>query len=320
MTGDLFVRDPGNPILVPGDAWWEARGVLNPGVAMVGERVAMVYRAVGSDGLSRLGVAWSDDGRRFTERRFLYEAPLDDPEGRLGIEDPRLIWLDHKLWLVYTKASVAPVGTPPLTWEPAPFRVRMALARATNASQVTEERPLLPDTQAKDGVLFPRRIGGLYHALVRVYPSIQLTTSPDLRAWSPPRRVLEPLPGDWEEERVGAGPAPIETDWGWLVIYHANAHYTAEGNRRHYRTGMVLLDRDDPTKVLYRHPEPIFVPTEPYEMKGPVGMVVFATGLIERQGLYYLYYGAADGVIGLATAPVEALHGLIERGMSQAGR
>ena len=320
MAEDLFVRDPGNPILVPNDSWWEARGVLNPGVAMVDDRVAMVYRAVGSDGLSRLGVAWSDDGRRFTERRFLHEASPDDPAGRLGIEDPRLIWLDHELWLVYTKASVAPVGTPPLTWEPAPFRVRMALARATNAAQVTEERPILSDTQAKDGVLFPRRIGGLYHALVRVYPSIQLTTSPNLREWSAPRTVLEPVPGDWEGERVGAGPAPIETGWGWLVIYHANAHYTAEGNRRHYRTGLAVLDRDDPTKVLYRHPEPIFVPRESYETAGPVGMVVFATGLIERQGQYYLYYGAADGVIGLATAPVEALHGLIERGLADARR
>ncbi|HVA88865.1 MAG TPA: glycosidase [Chloroflexota bacterium] len=319
LEDELFVRDPDNPILVPGDAWWEARGVLNPGVAVVDDRVAMVYRAVGSDGLSRLGLAWSADGRQFTERRFLHEAALDDHEGRLGVEDPRLIWLDDELWLVYTKASVGPVGAAPLSWEPAPFRVRMALARLTNQVEVVEERPLLPGVQAKDGVLFPRRIGGLYHALVRVYPSIQITTSPDLRSWSAPRTVLEPLPGGWEGERVGAGPAPIETPWGWLVIYHANAHYTAQGNRRHYRTGLAVLDLDDPSQVLYRHAEPIFVPKEPYETEGPVGMVVFATGVIEREGLYYLYYGAADGVIGLATAPVSTIHDFIERGLAKAG-
>lgn len=313
MSNELFTRDPANPILVPGESWWEARGVLNPGAAVVNDRVVLVYRAVGSDGLSRLAVAWSNDGRRFGERRVLHEAALDDAEARLGIEDPRLTPLDGDLWIVYTKASVAPVGTPLLSWEPAPFRVRMALARAGNADQIRDERPILPELQSKDGVLFPRRIGGLYHALIRVYPSIQITTSPDLRAWSPPRTVLEPIAGGWEAERVGAGPAPIETPWGWLLIYHANEYYRAEGNRRCYRTGMALLDRDDPARVRYRHPDPILAPSTPYEMAGPVGNVVFATGLIVREDHYYLYYGAADGVIGLATAPAAAIHNLLAR-------
>src|SRR5579871_5213432 len=128
MVHELFVREAGNPILTPGDAWWEARGVLNPGAALVDNRVVLVYRAVGSDGLSRFGLASSEDGRTFPQRGFLYESAPGDDEARLGVEDPRLTRLEGELWIVYTKASVAAVGSPPLSWEPAPFRVRMALA------------------------------------------------------------------------------------------------------------------------------------------------------------------------------------------------
>jgi predicted GH43/DUF377 family glycosyl hydrolase len=100
-----------------------------------------------------------------------------------------------------------------------------------------------------------------------------------------------------------------------LLIYHANEYYHADGNRRHYRTGLAVLGRDDPTRVLYRHPEPILEPRASYERDGPVGNVVFATGMIERDGVYYLYYGAGDGVIALATAPVRAVYAVLERAL-----
>jgi len=309
---DLFTRAPGNPILTPSGAWWEARGVLNPGVALVDDRIMLIYRAVGIDGFSRFGMAWSDDGVSFHERRHFYEPSAGDPEARLGVEDPRLTVLDGELWATYTKASVAPVGSPTLSWEPAPFLMRMALARVEPARGLVDERPILPGVQAKDAVLFPRRIGGLYFALIRMYPSMQVTTSPDLHAWSAPRTVLEPRPDTWEGERLGAGPPPVETPWGWLVLYHANESYHAEGNRRHYRMGVALLDRDDPTRVLYRHPDPVFSPHAVYEHEGPVGRVVFGTGLVERAGLYSLYYGAADGVIGVATAPVVDVQRIVD--------
>jgi predicted GH43/DUF377 family glycosyl hydrolase len=313
VTDEIFSRDARNPILTPSGVWWEARGVFNPGAVTVDGRVALIYRAVGADGLSRFGMAWSDDCRQFTERQFFYEAAPGDADARLGVEDPRLTRLEGDLWMVYTKASVAPVGSPVLEWEPAPFRVRMALARVDSAGMVFGERPFLSDVQSKDGVLFPRRIGGRAYALTRIYPAIQVTSSPDLSTWSVPRAVLEPRSGSWEGERIGAGPPPIETPWGWLLIYHANEYYHADGNRRHYRTGLAVLDRDDPTRVLYRHPEPILEPRATYERDGTVGNVVFATGLIERDGVYHLYYGAGDGVIALATAPVRAVYALLER-------
>jgi len=316
---DVFTRALENPILAPSGAWWEARGVLNPGAAVVEGRIMLVYRAVGLDGCSRLGVAWSDDGVSFQERRHFYEPLPGDHAARLGVEDPRLTILEGELWVSYTKASVAPVGSPTLSWEPAPFLMRMALARVDPRRGLVDERPLLPAVQAKDAVLFPRRINGLYWALVRVYPSMQVTTSPDLRTWSTPITVLEPRPGSWEGERVGAGAPPVETPWGWLVLYHANERYRAEGNRRHYRMGVALLERDDPTRVLYRRPDPLFSPHAAYEQEGPVGRVVFGTGLVERDGRYFLYYGAADGVIGVASTGVADLQRLVDPAQRTAG-
>jgi predicted GH43/DUF377 family glycosyl hydrolase len=304
MVSPLFVRSPLNPILTATDRWWEARAVFNPGVAVVSGRVAMVYRAVGADGLSRFGLAWSEDGERITERGALpfYEGALDDPFARLGVEDPRITPLDGLFYLTYCKASVASAATPPLSWEPAPFRVRTGIGVSEDFQEMREIGTILPECNSKDGVLFPGRIGGRYTALVRLYPSIQLVTSPDCREWSEPQTVMEPVPGAWEGERIGAGPPPVLTPWGWLLLYHGNEYLTLPGNRRLYAMGLAVLDHDNPARVLYRHPDPIFRPEAPYEVEGPVGNVVFGTGLIELGDRFYLYYGAGDGVIGVAIA------------------
>lgn len=310
----LFTRSPLNPILVPTERWWEARGVLNPAAAVVDGRVALIYRAVGADGISRFGLAWTEDGERITERSELpwYEAALDDPEGRLGVEDPRITPLDGVYFLSYCKASVEPAGTPRLSWETAPFHIRSGIGVTEKFSGMKEYGAVMPDRNTKDAVFFPERIGGHYTVLVREYPSIQLTTSEDLLKWTvPDRALLEPIPGTWEAERVGAGPPPIRTPWGWLLLYHGNEYLHLPENHRMYSMGLAVLDADDPSEVLYRHPDPIFRPEAPYEIAGPVGNVVFGTGLVERGDTFYLYYGAADGVIGVATTPKETLYELL---------
>lgn len=312
----LFRRSPANPVLVPSGRWWEKRGVLNPGTADVDGRVAMVYRAVGADGISRLGLAWSEDGERFQAQDVpFYEGAPNDPGARLGVEDPRITPLSGRYYLTYTRVSVETADHPPLSWEFAPFRLRSAVGVTESFLGMEEVGTILPDVNTKDGVLFPDRIGGNVTALVREYPSIQLTTSPDLRSWSRPVTVMEPIPGTWEGERLGAGPPPVRVPWGWLLFYHANEYLEMSSNRRHYRMGMAVLDPVEPWRVLYRHPEPIFIPEEPYEIEGPVGNVVFGTGLIERESEYWMYYGAGDGVIGLAIAPKDAVFSILERAL-----
>jgi predicted GH43/DUF377 family glycosyl hydrolase len=313
MEPSLFTRSAHNPILTGGDRWWEARAVFNPGAALVNGRVAIVYRAVGADGLSRFGLAWSEDGERISMRGDIpfYEGAVDDPSARLGIEDPRVTPLDGRYYLSYCKAAVEPASTPPLSWEPAPFRVRTAIGVTDDFGTMEEIGVILPESNSKDGVLFPARVGGRYAALVRVYPSIQLMTSADLQTWSAPAPVMEPIPGTWEAERIGAGPPPLVTPWGWLLLYHGNEYLVMPGNRRMYAMGLAVLDRDDPARVRYRHPHPVFRPQEEYEIEGPVGNVVFGTGLIELEDRYYLYYGAGDGVIGVATAERQAVFDLL---------
>jgi predicted GH43/DUF377 family glycosyl hydrolase len=84
-----------------------------------------------------------------------------------------------------------------------------------------------------------------------------VSSSPDLHTWTAPHTLLEPVPSTWQGERIGAGPPPVETPWGWLLFYHANEYYLPAANRRHYRTGLMVMDRDNPARVLYRHPEPV---------------------------------------------------------------
>jgi len=315
----LFVRSALNPILTQTDRWWESRAVFNPGAAIHGGRVALVYRAVGSDGISRLGLAWTGDGEHIDERSPLpwYEGALDDPMARLGVEDPRITPLEGSYYLTYCKASTATADTPPLSWETAPFRVRSGLGVTGDFRTVREIGTILPRSNTKDAVLFPERVGDRYAALIREYPSIQYVTSPDLVHWSDPLQVMAPIPGTWEGERIGAGPPPVRTPWGWLLLYHGNAYLRMPGNIRLYSTGLAVLDAHDPSRLLYRHPEPILSPEAPYEVDGPVGNVVFGTGMVELAGRYYLYYGAGDGVIGVATAEKEAVFDLLERALSR---
>jgi predicted GH43/DUF377 family glycosyl hydrolase len=316
----LFQRSPLNPILTPTDRWWEARAVLKPAAVLYRERVALVYRAVGADGLSRFGLAWTEDGERIAERREApwYESALDDPMARLGVEDPRITPLDGRFYLTYCKASVDTADHEPLSWETAPFRVRSALGVSAELSSMHEVSTILPSENTKDTVLFPEKIGGRYAALTRCYPSIQYLTSPDGWEWSEPAEVMAPVPGTWEGERIGAGPPPILTPWGWLLFYHGNEYLRMPGNRRLYRMGLAILDREEPWRVLYRHHDPIFEPEVAYEIEGPVGNVVFGTGLVELNDRYYLYYGAGDGVVGVAMAGRETVFDLLEKELKPA--
>jgi predicted GH43/DUF377 family glycosyl hydrolase len=316
----LFHRSAANPILTPSGVWWEARGVLNPGAALVGRRVAIVYRAVGADGISRFGLAWSADGEHIDERSAVpwYEGALDDPMCRLGVEDPRVTPLEGAYYLTYCKAAVESADHPPLEWEFAPFQVRSGVGRTDDFTSMREVGIIEPHENTKDGVLFPEKIGGNYAALVREYPSIQYVTSPDLRTWSEPVTVMQPIPGTWEGERIGAGPPPLRTPWGWLLLYHGNEYLRMPTNERLYRMGLAVLDIEEPWRVRYRHPDPIFEPEAAYEMEGPVGNVVFGTGLLEIGETYYLYYGAGDGVIGVATATRGDLEVLLTQALGSA--
>jgi predicted GH43/DUF377 family glycosyl hydrolase len=163
----------------------------------------------------------------------------------------------------------------------------------------------------KDAVIFPKRIRGRIAMLHRIVPSIQLIYFDDIdqlcrppaALWEQHLRTLEDhvilrpeFP--WEAKKIGAGPTPIETPEGWLLLYHGvDSHYV-------YRMGMALLDLDDPRRVIARTPEPVLAPELPFEREGDVPNVVFPEGAVLIDGMLYVYYGAADRAVGLARAPL----------------
>lgn len=286
--------------------------MLNPGVARFGDRIVMIYRAVGSDNISRFCRAISTDGVHFERDPIPWaETQPGDWNGRLGIEDPRITRIGSTFYLTYAKVGVDPGTFPMLEWEPAPFHIRSWISETSEFESMRDVGPVLDDRTTKDLVLFPEKIKDQFFALVREFPSIQLITSTDLVHWSDPVTMLEPIPDTWAADRIGAGPPPVRVDRGWLFLYHANEYLRFPGNQRMYRMGFAILDAEDPGRVLYRHPEPIFEPEAPYECEGPVGNVVFGTGLLEENGDLLLYYGAGDGVIALATARTADLLGLV---------
>ncbi len=167
----------------------------------------------------------------------------------------------------------------------------------------------------RNGVLFPRKFNDKYYMLSRPsdtghtpFGDIFLSQSPDLVHWGCHRHVMSPKNGKltWQCTKIGAGPAPIETDEGWLVFYHG---VLTSCNGFVYNMGAAILDIDEPWKVLYRTKPYLLNPREIYECVGDVPNVVFpcATLTDADTGRIAIYYGAADTVTGLAFCQVDEL-------------
>jgi predicted GH43/DUF377 family glycosyl hydrolase len=165
----------------------------------------------------------------------------------------------------------------------------------------------------KDAALLPRRIGKHWALIHRPVSSIGngahmwISYSPDLRHWGSHKIMLQARKGPWwDANKIGLSPPPIETEQGWLVIYHGVRH---SGAGCLYRLGLALFDLETPEKCLLRGETWVFSPEEDYEREGDVGNVVFPCGYtIGADGdTIHLYYGGADTCIALATGSVQEL-------------
>jgi predicted GH43/DUF377 family glycosyl hydrolase len=272
-----------NPVLLPDAAHpWEARNVFNCGVLNHEGKVVLLYRAQGWESdVSHLGYAESTDGVHFQRGAHPVFSPGAPTEIK-GVEDPRLTVLDGQIHMLYT------------AWSPEAIQV----GHASTRDFLGWERHgiVFPGPDNKDAALFPRKINGRYVAFHRIPPSMWLAWSDDLVTWGDYQQIMEPRPEQFDSLKLGAGGPPIETDAGWLVIYHGVDH------DRVYRLGVALLDTENPAKVLNRPREAILEPEEPWEIQGEVPNVVFTCGTATMDGRYLVYYGGADRVISLATA------------------
>jgi predicted GH43/DUF377 family glycosyl hydrolase len=242
--------------------------------------------------LSHFRLVCSDDGIHFNEPQD--QQPIFG-RGQLesyGIEDCRVSKIGDTYYLTYTAVSALGVGVGMITTQ--------------NWKDFSRKGLILPPHN-KDCALFEEKIGEKYYALHR--PSspvlggnyIWIGESPDLLHWGNHKCIATSRKGMWDSARVGAGAAPIRTSEGWLEIYHG-------ANEQHrYCLGALLLDLDDPSKVLARSNAPIMEPSAPYELTGFFGNVVFTNGQIVKGDQVTVYYGASDEVICGATLSVNEI-------------
>jgi predicted GH43/DUF377 family glycosyl hydrolase len=298
ISNDLLQRWEGNPAITVRDAPFRANTVFNGTPIVTDDGVYLLLRIEGQHGYSFFALARSKDGLNFTiDKKPVMLPTRDGPFAEYetkGIEDPRVTIVEGTCYVVYT--AVGDQGP------------RITLAKTDD--YVNYERiAIISEPGNKDGILFPRKINGRYARLDRPIGlgrgSIWVSYSPDLINWGDSEVIISPRSGYWDDYRVGASVAPIETKEGWLEIYHG-VKMTSAGPI--YRAGVALLDIDNPSKVIKRGNSPILSPRENYERIGDVGNVCFACGaVIDDDGNMKVYYGAADTSICIATCTLDQL-------------
>jgi beta-1,4-mannooligosaccharide/beta-1,4-mannosyl-N-acetylglucosamine phosphorylase len=296
-ASDVVWRSSRNPI-VARDQFPRANSIFNSAVVPFGDAFAGVFRVDDRSrgmnvhaGRSRDGVEWELD-----------PDPIDfvPADGRVGeiqeeflyAYDPRVTWLEDRYYVTWCAGYHGPTIGVAYTHDFETFR------RLDNA--------FLPFN--RNGVLFPRKVAGSYAMLSRPsdnghtpFGDIFYSESPDLVHWGRHRHVMAPIAWTWQSTKIGAGPTPIETDAGWLVLYHG---VLTSCNGFVYSMGAALLDLDEPWKVVARGSDYLLAPHVPYEQIGDVPNVVFpCAALVDREeDRLSIYYGGADTVVCLAHA------------------
>ncbi len=231
--------------------------------------------------LSHLRLLSSDDGIHFSDTNISLFG--EGGHEAFGIEDCRVATMDDGLFvLTYTAVSKNGYGVG---------------LRTTRDWKNFEHHGMVISPANKDCAVFEEKVDGNYICLNR--PSgvivgghyIWLSESPDLRHWGNHRCLARTRPGMWDSERVGCGAAPVRTEHGWLEIYHGC------NEQKRYCLGAMLLDLNDPAKVLARSVSPIMEPSEEVEQNGFFGRVVFTNGHLIEGDVLTIYYGASDRVI-----------------------
>ena len=298
----MLERYKKNPILKPKrNNKWESKAVFNCGVVIKDGMVHMLYRAIGEyeQYISRIGYAKSDDGIHFVRE----DEPVFEPSTRYelgGCEDPRLILIDGKVYMTYVAVKLLSRSK---------GIARTALATTKDFHRFRRHGIITPkDTDDKDVVFFlhneyiilhrPNWIGSMYNT---TSPSIWMAYAKNSpKRWYKDKLLLHPSEW-WERRKIGSGTPPLKTKYGWLTLYHGvDSDYV-------YRAGAMLLDLDNPAKIVAKTSAPILQPKEKYETSGDVPNVVFPTGSIIMDNKLYVYYGAADKTICLATVDLDQL-------------
>lgn len=241
--------------------------------------------------MSHLRVARSKNGVDFEVEDHGFIFPNTAFEA-FGTEDSRITIIDGWYYINYSAVSDRGITT--------------ALARTRDFVTV-EKMGIIFATENRDVTIFPEKVNGKYFALHRPVPKqigraqMWTATSPDLIHWGNHQFLLGVEDG-WQSQKIGGGAVPFKTEKGWIEIYHGADH-----NNR-YTLGAVLLDLENPNKIIAKTAEPILVPEEIYEVEGFFGNVVFTCGVVTDENNVKIYYGGADNVMALAEITIDELY------------
>lgn len=321
------------------DLEFENEGVLNPAVIREGDDVHLFYRAVSKGNYSSIGYCKLNGPLEIVER---CEKPLIysqfDYESH-GVEDPRIVKIEDTYYLTYTAYDgVNALGALATSKDLKHFEKRGLivpritydefLALAESKGKINAKYPRYNQHEGiyekegkeillwdKNVIFFPRRINGKLYFLHRIKPDIQIVvavkdlgelTSEFWRNYFIHFNECIVLSPKYEHETsyIGGGCPPIETEYGWLLIYHA-VHDTLKGYV--YAASAALLDLENPKKEIARLPYPLFFPEKEWELKGEVNNVCFPSGTALFDDTLYIYYGAADERVATASVSLSEL-------------
>ncbi len=312
----FLTRVENNPIISPRiENSWESWQTFNPGVVLIDDKIHFIYRAIGEEGLSRFGYAFSEDGLSISNQLSypVFEHRIGSYVGNFsnfslasggsfgGCEDPRLVRVegDDRIYMTYTACdgglrlsltSIAVEDFKKGLWRWAPTRM------------------ISPPGQVhKNWVIFPEKIGGKYAILHSISPELKIDYRESLDFSS--EEYIESYYSSATEQRKdcwdgwvrGAGAPPIKTRSGWLLFYHA----MDEKDPGKYKVGAMLLDLKDPTQILNRCSNPVLEPAKDFENNGYKSGVVYVSGAVVKDGTLFVYYGASDSYVAVATANLD---------------
>ncbi len=326
MSNDVIRRSPNNPILSADDVPYESSLVFNAGVVKFNGRYVMVFR--NDFGLTRqdyadffsgkitslarlktnIGLAFSDDGVRWEVRNKPCFTLSEGKEEIRRAYDPRLTVIDGRCYMCFAIDTA--------------YGVCGGIAVTEDFEQFDILSKTVPDN--RNMVLFPEQVSGEFVRLERPFArygrkgdepfDIWISRSPDCVYWGKSELLLESERVPFANAKIGPAAPPIKTDKGWLTIFHAvrkveeNLPAWEPNWNKIYYAGLMLLDIDNPSKIIGMYNEPLFRPETGYELEGYRGGVIFPGGMIlEDSGEVKIYYGAADTVECLATADVNDL-------------
>lgn len=334
----VLQRFEGNPILAPRSMhWWESKAVFNPGAIYEDGKVHIVYRAIGDSDISVFGYASSIDGFHIIERldtpvyvprepfegaspvypttsnpQVIHVSAEDDEEEEIdyvsggggwgGCEDPRLTRIDERVFMTY----IAFDGF-------SPPRVALTSIHIGDflAKNWEWKRPVLispPGLVDKNACILPERIKSKYVIFHRIFPDILVDFVDDLdfdgtSRWLKGEFKIPARVSYWDSRKLGIGAPPIKTKDGWLTIYQG----VDDRDPGRYKIGAMLLDLEDPTKVLARLGKPILEPEVWYENEGWKAGVVYPCGAVVIKEYLLVYYGGADKVTCVASVKLDEL-------------